>query len=43
MVNFEIRILLRYYQKQEFKAVEAEKKICEVEGKDVISICTSQK
>jgi len=43
MKNFEIRILLRHYWNQEFKATEAAKKICEVEEKDVVSVCTSQK
>ncbi|KAI4477349.1 hypothetical protein M0804_012735 [Polistes exclamans] len=43
MENFEIRVLLRHYWKQQFKATEVVKKICEVEGKDVVSVRTAQK
>ena len=43
MENYEIRILLRHYWKQQFKAAEAAKKICKVEGEDVLSIRTAQK
>ena len=43
MKNFEIRILLRHYWKQEFEAAEAVKKICEMEGKDAVSVRISQK
>ena len=43
MENFEIRVLLRHYWKQEFKATEAAKKICEVEGEEVVAVRTAQK
>ena len=43
MENFEIRIFLRHHWEHEFKAAEAKKKICEVEGEDVVSIHTAQK
>ena len=42
MENFEIRLLLCHYWKQEVKASEAVKKICKAEGEDVLSICTAQ-
>ena len=37
MVKNEIRVLLRHYWKQGFNATAAARKICEVEGKDVVS------
>lgn len=40
--NIEIRAILRHYWKQGFKASKAAKKICEIEGKDTISIRTAQ-
>jgi transposase len=42
MENLEIRALLRHYWKQNSKATEAAKKICEMEGEGVISNCTAQ-
>jgi transposase len=42
MKILEIRVLLHYYWKQNFKAIEAAKKICEVEGEGVISNRTAQ-
>jgi transposase len=42
MEKLEIRVLLRHYWKQNLKATEAVKKICEVEGEDVISNRTAQ-
>jgi transposase len=42
MENLEIRVLLRYYWKQNLKAIEAAKRICEVEGEGVSSNGTAQ-
>jgi hypothetical protein len=35
-------VLLHYYSKYNLKATEVAKKICKVEGKGVISNCTTQ-
>ena len=35
--KFEIRFLLKHYWKQDYKAVAASRKICEVEGEGVVS------
>lgn len=43
MNNFEIRVLLRHYWKQHINAKEAATKICDIEGKDIVSIRTAQK
>ena len=40
--NLEIRVLLRHYWKQGYKAAAAAKKICEVEGDGVVSTRTAQ-
>ena len=37
MVKNEIRVLLRHYWKQGFNVTAYARKICEVEGKDVVS------
>ena len=41
-LNIEIRAVLRHYWKQKFKATEAAKKICEVEGEGTVEIKTAQ-
>lgn len=43
MEKLEIRTLLRHYWKQQFKASEAARKICEVEGENVVSLRIAQK
>ena len=43
MENYEIRVLLRHYWRQHFKAIDAAKKICQVEGERTVSVCTAQK
>lgn len=43
MDKLEIRILLKHYWKQNFRAIDAAKKICEVEGDNSVSIRTVQK
>ena len=35
--KFEIRVLLKHYWKQDYKAAAAARRICEVEGEDVVS------
>ena len=42
MENFEIRVLLRHYWKQGFNATAATKKVCKVEGDNVVSNRTAQ-
>lgn len=42
MDKLEIRVLLRHYWKQNVNATQAAKKICEVEGKDFVSIRVAQ-
>ena len=42
MKNFGIRLLLLHYWKQEFKATDAAKKICQVEGKGTVAVRTAQ-
>jgi hypothetical protein len=41
--KLEIRVLLRHYWKQDYKAGAAARKICEVEGERVVSTHTAQK
>lgn len=43
MEKLEIRVFLRHYWRQGLKGTEAVKKICEVEGPDVVSIHTVPK
>ncbi len=43
MESFQIRVLLRHYWRQHFKAVDATKKICKVEGEGIVSVRTAQK
>jgi [histone H3]-lysine36 N-dimethyltransferase SETMAR len=43
MERFQIRVLLRHYWRQHFLAVDAAKKICQVEGEAIVSIRTAQK
>lgn len=38
----EIRVILRHYWKQDWKAIDAAKKICEVEGEGSVSIRSAQ-
>ena len=38
VVSYEIRVLLRHYWKQNFKANETAQKLCEVEGEETITI-----
>ena len=40
--KLEIRVLLRHYWKQGYKATAAAKKICEVEGDGVVSTRTAR-
>jgi hypothetical protein len=42
MEKYEVQVLLRHYWKQNYKAVAAAKKICDVEGKGAVNECTAQ-
>jgi histone-lysine N-methyltransferase SETMAR len=42
MEKYQIRVLLRHYWKQKFKATEAARKICQVEGEQAVSINVAQ-
>ena len=37
LLKFEIRVLLKHYWKQDYKAAAAARRICEVEDKGVVS------
>ena len=39
----EIRVLLKHYWKQDYKATAAARRICEVEGEGVVSECVAQR
>ncbi len=41
-LNFEIRAILRHYWKQGYKATEAARKICDVEGDGTVEIRAAQ-
>lgn len=41
--KFEILVLLRHYWKQDFKATDAVKRICEIEGDDIVKVRMAQK
>lgn len=41
-LNFEIRVILRHYWKQGYKATEAARKICDVEGDGTVEIRAAQ-
>ena len=43
LTKFEIRVLLKHYWKQDYKAAAVARKICEVEGKGVVSECMAQR
>ena len=40
--NFEVRVLLKHYWEQDYKAATAARRICEVEGECVVSECVTQ-
>jgi hypothetical protein len=42
MEKYEVRVLLRHYWKQNYKAVAAAKEICDVEGEGAVNECTAQ-
>jgi hypothetical protein len=42
MEKYEVRVLLRHYWKQNYKAVAAEKK-CDVEGEGAVNECMAQR
>jgi phosphoribosylaminoimidazole-succinocarboxamide synthase len=43
MEKYKVRVLLRHYWKQNYKATAAAKKICDVEGKGAANECTAQR
>jgi hypothetical protein len=43
MEKYKVRVLLRHYWKQNYKAVAAAKKICDVEGEDAVNEHTAQR
>lgn len=42
MEKFEVRLLLPYYRKQNFKVTEATRKICEMKGEKADSVRVAQ-
>ena len=42
LIKFEIRDLLRYYWKQDYKAAAMARRTCEVEGEGVVNECVTQ-
>ena len=42
MEKIELRVILRHYWKQGFKATDAAKKICQVEGEGIVEVRTAQ-
>jgi hypothetical protein len=42
MQKYEVRVLLRHYWKQNYKAAAAAKKICDVEGEGAVNECKAQ-
>jgi hypothetical protein len=43
MEKYEVRVLLRHYWKQNYKATAAAKKICDVEGESAVNERTAQR
>jgi hypothetical protein len=43
MEKYEVQLLLRHYWKQNYKATEAVKKKCDVEGEGAVNECTVQR
>jgi hypothetical protein len=43
MEKYKVRVLLRHYWKQNYKAAAAAKKICDVEGEGAVNECMAQR
>jgi hypothetical protein len=43
MEKYKVRVLLRHYWKENYKAAAAAKKICDIEGEGAVNECTAQR
>jgi hypothetical protein len=43
MEKYEVRVLLRHYWKQNYKATVAAKKVCDVEDEGAVNVRTAQR